>query len=82
MMVSDRCSEGQCGDVCSFASQPCARIDQNSPVAFASTILLGLFWINVDVAMLAEELWEHWLSRLLVLLAVNAFTEFVGAGHC
>lgn len=79
-MVSVRCSNGQCGDIGSLVS--CVRIDSNSPVTFSSTVLLGLLWVDVDVAMLAEELWEHWLSRLLILLAVDAVTELVGASHC
>lgn len=57
-------------------------IDSYLPVSFSSAILLGFLWVDVDVTMLAEELWKHWLSRLLVLVPVNAITEFVRASHC
>jgi hypothetical protein len=53
----------------------------NSPVAFSTTILLGLLWVNVDVTVLAEEFGEHGFSWRNIL-AEDAVTEFVGASHC
>jgi hypothetical protein len=51
------------------------------PIPFSTTVLLGLFWVNVNMAVLAEEFRKHGFGGL-VLLAVNTVTEFVGASHC
>jgi len=51
-----------------------------APIAFSTTILLSLLWVNVDVTVLAEEFGEHGFSWRSIL-AEDAVTEFVGASH-
>jgi hypothetical protein len=55
---------------------------RNSPVAFAATILFGLFGIGVDEAILAKELWNKGAVVNIRVARMVAVVELVRAGHC
>jgi hypothetical protein len=65
------------------ALQPCkVRGTANLPIAFSTAVLLSLLWINIDMAVFGKVFGEHRFNGQVLLAAVDAVTEFVGASHC
>jgi hypothetical protein len=52
------------------------------PVALSAAILLGLLGIGINMTVFSEVLGKDVLRRLVLVVAVGAVTEFVGASHC
>lgn len=54
----------------------------NVPIAFPSSVLLGLIWISIDRAGLCEELGDQTLLLAVVVARVVTVTKLVGSSHC
>ena len=60
------------------------NVGVNEPIAFSSTLLLGLLWISSNVAGFGEVAGKvsFWLRGTVSKADVVTVIEFVGTSHC